>query len=287
MKKPICVFILLLAHVFVFGQTHTCKPTIDYGNNKTTGQYAQVNGINMYYETYGDPTKPPLLLIHGNGGSVKSSSCQIDYFKDAYYVIIPDSRYHGKSGNGTKTLTYRLMANDYNALLNTLNLDSVNVIGQSDGAIIGLLLAIEHPSKVNKLIAAAPNLRPDATAVYQWSIDELETDIQKVNTQIETEGLSNKLKRQKMLLELMLKYPMIQIEELKRIKAPVLLVFGDSDYMPFEHIVEIYQNIPKANLFIVPGAGHRTYRLEPVLFNLFCKRFFDNAFKKPTAREGY
>lgn len=166
-------------------------------------------------------------------------------------------------------------------------LDSVNVIGQSDGAIIGLLLAIEHPSKVKKLIAAAPNLRPDATAVYQWSIDELETDIQKVNTQIETEGPSNKLKRQKMLLELMLKYPMIQIEELKRIKAPVLLVFGDSDYMPFEHIVEIYQNIPKANLFIVPGAGHRTYRLEPGIFNLFCKRFFDNPFKKPTARDGY
>ena len=85
----------------------------------------------------------------------------------------------------------------------------------------------------------------------------------------------------------MLKYPNITTEELHSITSPTLLVFGDSDYMPFEHVLEIYQNIPNANLFIVPGAGHRTYRLEPEVFNLMAKRFFDNPLKKPNARDGY
>lgn len=287
MKNYFSLFALLLSPVFVFGQVLNCKTSIDYGNNEKNGHYAKVNDIDIYYETYGDSTKQPLLLIHGNGGSVKAGSCQIEYFKNNYYVIIADSRYQGKSGNGNEELTYRLMANDYYELLNHLKLDSVNIIGQSDGAIIGLVLAIEHPSKVNKLIAVAPNLRPDSTALYQWGIDSTESDLQKVNAKIKNGETSNEIRREKMLLELMLNYPKIETEELKKIKSPVLLIFGDSDYMPFEHTLEIFRNIPKANLFIVPSAGHRTYRLEPEIFNLFCKRFFDNSFKKPSARDGY
>ena len=271
----------------MFGQSHNCVTTNDYGNNKEKGNFAKINGINIYYETYGDSTKQPLLLIHGNGGSVKSGRCQIEYFKDDYFVVIADSRYQGKSENGSEELTYRLMTSDYYELLNHLNLDSVNIIGQSDGGIIGLLMAIEYPSKVNKLIAAAPNLRPDSTALHQWALNDMKSDLQKVEDKIREGDNSNELIRQKALLTKILIYPNIEIEQLKKIKAPVLLVFGDSDYMPFEHIFEIYQNIPKANLFIMPGAGHRTYRLEPEIFNLMSERFFNNPFKRPNARDGY
>ncbi|WP_242095130.1 alpha/beta fold hydrolase [Aestuariivivens sediminicola] len=287
MKKLLILSILLTSNLYLFSQTHNCVTTIDYGNNKKRGNYAQINGIKMYYETYGDSTKQPLLLIHGNGGSVKSGRCQIEYFKDDYFVIIVDSRYQGKSGNGAEELTYKLMTNDYYKLLNHLNLNSVNIIGQSDGGIIGLLMAIEYPDKVNKLIAAAPNLRPDSTALHQWSIDKMNSDLKKVEEQIKKGDNSNETIRRKALITKMLKYPNIETEELKKINAPVLLVFGDSDYMPFEHIIEIYENIPKANLFIVPSAGHRAYRLEPEIFNLMAERFFNSPFKKPKAKDGY
>ncbi|WP_242121699.1 alpha/beta fold hydrolase [Aestuariivivens sediminicola] len=287
MKKLLILSILLTSNLYLFSQTHNCVTTIDYGNNKKRGNYAQINGIKMYYETYGDSTKQPLLLIHGNGGSVKSGRCQIEYFKDDYFVIIVDSRYQGKSGNGAEELTYKLMTNDYYKLLNHLNLNSVNIIGQSDGGIIGLLMAIEYPDKVNKLIAAAPNLRPDSTALHQWSLDKMNSDLKKVEEQINKGDNSNGTIRRKALITKMLKYPNIETEELKKINAPVLLVFGDSDYMPFEHIIEIYENIPKANLFIVPSAGHRAYRLEPEIFNLMAERFFNSPFKKPKAKDGY
>ncbi|MBD0831586.1 alpha/beta fold hydrolase [Aestuariibaculum sediminum] len=287
MKTNFCLLFCLLTHVFSLAQILNRTTTINYGNNEAHGHYAKVNGINMYYETYGDPKNQPLLLIHGNGGSVKAAGCQIEFFKKDYYVIITDSRYHGRTDNGDKELTYRLMASDYNKLLNNLNLDAVNIIGQSDGAVIGLLLSIEYPSKVNKLIAAAPNLRPDATALYQWNIDKNEANLKKLQDRIEKGEKSKQLNREIMLLKLLINYPKINIEELKQIEASVLLVYGDSDYMPYNHIVEIYENIPKANLLIVPSAGHRVYRLEPEIFNSFSKRFFDNPFKKPSARDGF
>lgn len=287
MKKRFFLLVFQFSHFLIFSQVLNCTATLNYGNNPEHGHYVMVNGINMYYETYGDPTKQPLLLIHGNGGSVKAGGCQIEYFKDDYFVIITDSRYHGKSDNGSQELTYRLMASDYKALLDHLKLDSVNIIGQSDGAVIGLLLAIEYPTKVNKLVASAPNLRPDTTVFYQWGLDEMTKELAKVEAEMEEGNTSSELVRQEARLNLMLKHPHISTEELKKIEAPVLLVFGDEDYMKYEHVIEIYQNLPKANLWIVPSAGHRTYRLEPELFNMFCKRFFDNPFKKPLAREGY
>lgn len=287
MKYLLFFLLAFTASAVLCAQELHCKTSINYGNNAAAGNYVRINNIQMYYETYGDPKKQPLLLIHGNGGSVGSGGCQIEYFKEDYFVIIADSRHQGKSGNGKQELTYRLMANDYYQLLNYLQLDSVHIIGQSDGAIIGLLLAIEYPAKVKKLVASAPNLRPDSTALYQWNIDDVQRDLQKVNAKINKGDTSLQTTREKVLFELMLKHPHITIEELHTIYAPVLLVFGDADYMPFSHVMEIYNNLPKANLLIMPGAGHRSYRLEPELFNAFCQRFFDHPFQKPTARDGY
>ncbi len=287
MPKIILLLPFLLAQLSMSAQVLNCTPTINYGANDQAGRYADINGIRMYYETYGDPTKQPLLLIHGNGGSVKAGSCQIEFFKEDYYVIIADSRYQGKSGTGAEELTYTIMASDYNALLDQLGVDSVHIIGQSDGGIIGLLLAMDYPSKVNKVIAAAPNLRSDTTALYSWSIDRMRTDMKNVESEIANGDDSDDTYRRKGLLQLMLHYPNISVADLKRIEAPVLLVFGDSDYMPYEHVIEMYQHIPRAHLFIMPGAGHRTYRLEPAIFNLIAQRFFDNPFTRPSAKDGH
>lgn len=287
MKNYFFTLVFLLSYFIMPGQVLKCNPSIDYGNNASQGNYAQVNGIRMYYETYGDPANQPILLIHGNGGSVKAGSCQIEYFKDDYYVIIADSRHQGKSESGSKELTYRLMASDYNELLNHLKVDSVDVIGQSDGAILGLLLAIEYPSKVKKVVAAAPNLRPDSTALYQWSIEDMKSDLQKTEAKIASGDTSEEQIRNKALLQLMLNHPDIKVEELQKITAPVLITAGDEDYIKPEHLKEMYRNIPQANLFIMPGAGHRAYRLEPEIFNEIVQRFLENPYNRATAREGY
>ena len=87
-------FLILSISQSCFSQD-TCFVTLRYGENSETGRFAKVNGIQMYYETYGDISKQPLLLIHGNGGSVYWMKCQIEHFKHNYYIIAADSRFHG------------------------------------------------------------------------------------------------------------------------------------------------------------------------------------------------
>jgi pimeloyl-ACP methyl ester carboxylesterase len=267
-----------------FGQD-TCFVTIRYGENPDAGKYAVVNGIRMYYETYGDPARQPLLLIHGNGGYIYAERCQIEHFKDKYYVIIADSRFHGKTENGSEELTYDLMAKDYNSLLDFLKIDSAYIIGQSDGGIIGLLLAMNYQKKVKKLVTTAPNLRADTTSLPEWYIELDRNDLKEVEKKI-TQGLmSADLVRLKSQISLMVNYPNISNNELVKIKAPVLVMTGDGDIIKLEHILDIYQSIPKAQLFIMPGATHFMLREEYQLFNQITERFLDNPFKRPTTKE--
>jgi pimeloyl-ACP methyl ester carboxylesterase len=98
--------ILLFISSTVFSQ--------DFGNNPK-GKFIFVNGINLYYEIYGDGE--PLLLLHGNSQSIKDWQYQIPEFSKYYQVIVPDSRAQGKSGDSSDSLTYGLMAKDMKLLL--------------------------------------------------------------------------------------------------------------------------------------------------------------------------
>jgi pimeloyl-ACP methyl ester carboxylesterase len=263
----------------------TCFVTIKYGDNPDAGKFAVVNGIRMYYETYGDLAKQPFLLIHGNGGYIYAERCQIEHFKDRYYIIIADSRFHGKTENGSELLTYDLMAKDYDSLLDFLKIDSVYIIGQSDGGIIGLLMAMNYPKKVKKLVTTAPNLRADKTALPEWYIELDRNDLKEVEKRIARGDTSADIVRLKSQINLMVKYPKISNKELAKIKAPVLVMAGDGDIIKLEHILDIYQNIPKAQLFIMPGATHFMLREEYKLFNQIVERFLDNPFRRPTTKE--
>jgi pimeloyl-ACP methyl ester carboxylesterase len=282
--KFLLLFISIGLCLTCFSQD-TCFTSIKYGDNSAAGKFANVNGIRMYYEIYGEPSRQPLLLIHGNGGSINAEKCQIEHFKNKYYIIVADSRFHGKTDNGSEILTYDLMAKDYNSLLNNLKIDSAYIIGQSDGGIIGLLLAISYPKKVKKLVAAGPNIRPDSTALPEWALELDRNDLKWIDKKIKQGDTSGNLVRQKSQINLMDKYPNISNKELIKIKAPVLVMAGDGDIIKLEHILEIYQNIPKAQLFIMPGATHFMLREEYLLFNQIVERFLDNPFERPTTKE--
>ena len=122
-----------------------------------------IRGFKTYYETYG--TGMPMLLIHGNGGSIASFKYQIPYFSKEYHVIAVDSRSQGRSIDDNDSLSFEMMADDLNGLLDTLHVDSCYVLGWSDGGINGLLLAMRHPEKVKKLAVTGANLWPDSTAI--------------------------------------------------------------------------------------------------------------------------
>ncbi|WP_428328499.1 alpha/beta fold hydrolase [Mucilaginibacter sp.] len=253
--------------------------TTKYGRNAAAGKYADIRGFKMYYETYGKGE--PLLIIHGNGGSINNFLYQIPYFAKNYQVIIADSRAQGKSIDHTDSLSYEMMADDLNALLDKLNLKQCYVIGWSDGGINGLLLAMHHPDKVKKLAVTGANLWPDTTAVdpfvynYVMKMNKIGQDsVKKMKTV--TPAIKDQLK----LLHLLSYEPHIKLEDLKMISCPTLVIGGDHDVILPKHTMLIAQTIPNAYLWILPNSGHSTPIYYKDMFNQVVGDFFSKPYRK-------
>ena len=260
------------------------SPEIDFGNNQAVGKYTNVKGTKIYYETYGDQTKPALVLIHGNSGSIASMTLQITYFKTDYFVVVADNRTHGKSGD-SQNVTYDKMAEDYIAILDDLKISSANVLGQSDGGIIGLLLAIHYPDRISKLVSAVPNLKPGIDAIAEWEL-ELSTNFRDfIDSMIFVNDTTQNWERHKAHMGLMANEPNIPLSDLSKITCPVLVMTSDDDIIKPRHILEIYEHIPQAQLFMMPGATHFMIRDEHELFNMMAERFLSQPFKRPRSKD--
>jgi len=264
-------------------QAQPCPTTAAYGENSDAGRRAMVNGISLYYETYG--TGSPLLVIHGNGGSIRSMRCQIAHFSRSHRVIAADSRAHGKSEDGTARLTYELMAEDLAKLLMHENIDATDIIGHSDGGIIALLLAINHPTRVKSLVVSGPNLRSDKSAMFAWNFDMYARDVKEAKAMLAKGDRSKNWERVKRWNELMIEEPNIHARELRRIKSPTLILGSDDDAVRPEHFLEIYRNISQPHLGIIPGATHFIHREEYELYNLLADRFLSKPFSRPTSKQ--
>lgn len=275
--KIIFTLVLLIAFAeTVKSQSPAISPfdTTQYGRNDKVGKFVMIRGFNMYYETYGKGE--PLLIIHGNGGSIDNFLYQIPYFSKYYKVILADSRAQGRSKDMSDSLSYEMMADDLSALLDKLGLDSCYVIGWSDGGINGLLLAIRHPEKVKKLAVTGANLWPDTTAidpfVYHWAM--------KYNASLEKKPQTPEIKNERKLAHLLSYEPHISLQELNSIKCPTLVIGGDHDVILPRHTLLIAQAIPKSYLWILPDSGHSTPIMYKDEFNQVVHEFFIKPFRE-------
>jgi len=237
--------------------------SVDYGNNPNAGHFAQVNGINLYYETYG--SGEPLILLHGNGGSINAFGNQIPFFEKYYQVIAIDSRLQGKSGGSPDSISYELMASDFCALLDFLKIKSAIVLGWSDGGIDGILMAMNCPEKVKKLAISGANTVPDSSALSN-------ADLKGMKDFVTHPG--NASKATIALVQMMIDQPNITYSDLKRIQCPTLVMAGDHDMIKAEHTLKIFQSIPKASLCIFPDSNHGVCQQHPDLFNETVQAFF-------------
>jgi pimeloyl-ACP methyl ester carboxylesterase len=256
------IFVLALAFLLCL-KTYPQENRIDYGNNPSAGHYANVNGISLYYETYG--TGKPLFFLHGNGGSINSFRYQIPFFAKHFTVIAIDSRLQGKSGGSPDTISYNLMASDFCALLDYLHIDSAYVIGWSDGGIDGLIMAMMCPNKVKKLAVSGANIVPDSTAIPYSDILWMKNFVEHDTTASKTEITLNKM---------MLYQPNIPFADLNQIRCHVLVMAGDHDIIRPEHTLKIFQSIPNASLCIFPDSNHGVCQQHPDLFNETVLNFF-------------
>jgi pimeloyl-ACP methyl ester carboxylesterase len=230
----------------------------------TLWHWARVHGHRMYYAVRGNG--PTLVLLHGGGDSGEHSfERQIDVFSLHHRIIAPDQVGHGHTPAVPGPLSYTLMMQDTATLLETLKLTRVDIVGFSDGGILGLMLAVRHPELVRRLVISGVNISPSGlTAEELKGLRGAQTASPKT--------LDEKLAR------LWLTSPTeseLSLALLAKIEQPVLVISGDRDAITLEHTLQIYQTLPNAELCVLPGTDHSTFAGRPEWLNPIISDFLD------------
>jgi pimeloyl-ACP methyl ester carboxylesterase len=251
-----------------------------------TGTYAEVNGVNLYYETHG--AGRPLILLHGGLASGEMFGPILPVLSQRHQVIVPDLQGHGRTADIDRPIDHRLMADDIGALIDHLGLDQPDLVGYSLGGGVALFTASKYPDKVGKLVMASANIRRDAIPpemlAQQGQVSAAAVEFmketpmyqlyQKVAPRPEDFGrLLDKLG------EAMAK-DFDYSEELRALKVPTLIVTADADMAPPSHYVEAFKLLdgglrdggwmgegrPKGGhaLAILPGLTHYNLGASPL-----------------------
>src|SRR5947209_8407410 len=129
-------------------------------DTKGTGRYAEVDGLNLYFETHG--AGRPLILLHGGLGSGEMFGPVLPLLAERHQVITPDLQGHGRTADIERPIDVRLMAGDIAALIDHLGLDTPDLVGYSLGGGVALHTAAKYPGKVRRLVSGSANIRADA-----------------------------------------------------------------------------------------------------------------------------
>lgn len=209
----------------------------------------------IYYKDSGGNSLP-LLMLHGNAETHQVFEYYDKRLSEKYRVILMDSRAHGRSElkpeYAEKEFTITDMAGDVAALLDTLHIDSCILLGFSDGANIALEFASLFPEKVLSVIAISGNSSPDGLIAPLRIFSNIKYSCLKTLNRLPGRPFA----RSRQLTSLLCNSPMLTEEQLRNIKAPVLLIAGTRDLIKVSHSRRMAQLIPHGQLVLVKGATH-------------------------------
>ena len=234
------------------------------------GQTAEINGVDIYYEVYGEGKGDPVILLHGGLSNGHHFVNVIPVLAENHEVIVMDSRGHGRSSFNDTPISYEVMANDVLGLMDHLGIDKASIVGWSDGGIIGLEIAINHPDRLNKVVAYGANFDPSGVrldigenAKFNAYIARAAEEYQQNSPAPERwdEFLAN-------ISNMWATEPNYTEEQLKGITTPFLILDGAQ-----EEAIDLNQTklmallIPGAKLVLMPDTGHFALFEQPDEFN--------------------
>ena len=230
---------------------------------------APVNGVKIWYAEFGPKNGAPVILLHGGLGNSDYFGKQVPALAKKYRVIVMDSRGHGRSSRDATPYGYDLMASDVLGLLDYLKIKRAAVIGWSDGAILGLDIAIHHPERISKLFAFAANSDPSgvadisASTVFNAYIARTGEEYAKLSpTPTEFQAFLDQIGK------MWASQPNFTKEQLAAIKTPTWIVDGDRDEaIKRENTSFMAATIPGAGLLILPQVSHFAFLQDPDGFN--------------------
>ena len=237
---------------------------------QATGQRVNVNGMRMYYEVSG--SGEPLVVLHGAYMNIPSMGAIIPKLARTHRVYAVELQGHGRTTDIDRPITYPNLADDVAAFMDAVGLQKADVFGYSMGAAVGLQLAVRHPAKVNRLVAASGGYdvkgwQPE----FQAMIPQMNVEMFPPVLEQEYRKLApnrngfRELARKLIALE---HEPMAWEADVKAMKTPVLIIAGDADVATLEHYVAMFRllgggtagdmgkPLPASRLAILPATSH-------------------------------
>ena len=253
----------------------TLPPTPRLPDNAIKSGYAPVNGVKIWYSVFG--RGKPVILLHGGLANSNYWGRLVPALSGRYQVIVMDSRGHGGSTRSSEPIGYDLMASDVLAVMDFLQIEKAALVGWSDGAIIGLDIAINHPARLTRLFAFAANSDPDGVAdiasspVFNKYLERAKAEYQKLSpTPKEYDSFLAQIAK------MWETQPHFTADDLHRITTPTWIVDADHDEaIKRSNTLFMADQIPNSGLLIEPRVSHFAFLQDPTQFNDDVRHFLE------------
>ncbi len=240
------------------------------------GQYVQTGAVNTWYDEHG--AGDPLVLLHGGLVDARWFDPNLGPLAERFHVYTPERRGHGHTADVDGPITYQLMADDTIAFLDQVLGGPADLVGHSDGAFVAMLVAIQRPDLVHRLvmISGGYDKSGEAAPDMEFDVDQVVQFLGSAYGEVSPDGEDHFPVVVGKIGELMKNEPHLDRAELSRVRARSLVVFADDDLMTLAHAVDTFDALPGAELAIVPGTSHFLTQEKPHLVNAILLDFLTN-----------
>jgi pimeloyl-ACP methyl ester carboxylesterase len=244
--------------------------------------YADVNGIKLYHEIYGQGE--PLVLIHGGLTTIDEMQGWVRPLAEKQRVIAVEMQGHGRTADTDRPMSFATMGDDIAALLNHLKIPEADVVGHSFGGAIAIRVAIQHPDKVRRLVViSSPHARSAWYPETQEGMSQVGAGLAENMMQTRTGEFSKQWPEPQRFPQFLDKMGKMMSKDydwsadVAKLPMPVLLVFADNDSVSLKHIAEFFAllgggvkepgwlntRLSKSRLAVVPGYSHYNFLTSP------------------------
>jgi pimeloyl-ACP methyl ester carboxylesterase len=239
-------------------------------------QYVQLGDVRTWYDEHGDGE--PLVLMHGGLVDARWFEPNLAPLAERFHVYTPERRGHGHTPDVEGPISYQLMADDTIAFLHQVVGRPADLVGHSDGAVVALLVAMQRPDLVNRLVLISGGFDKSGEAVpdMEFDVDQVVQFLGAAYGEVSPDGAEHFPVVVAKIGELMKNEPRMDVAELARVPQRTLVIYSDDDIMTLAHAVQMFDGLPNAELAVVPGTSHFLTQEKPHLVNALVLDFLTN-----------
>ena len=255
----------------VLPDSHTASMTTTQEAPTRHGNYVDAGGVATYYEVTGDGD--PVILLHGGMCTAETWDAQVPALAERHTVYVPERYGHGRTADIEGSMTYEAQALHTIAFIDALGIESPHLVGWSDGALAGLLIALRRPTLVGKVVYIDQFVTLDAAPAFYnemmagLTAEQLPPFLTELYRAVSPDGPDHLSVIVDKLRAMWTGETGVEVSDLSHVTAPTLVLAGDTGGMPLAHIAAVQAALPDCQVAVVPGTSHALALEKPHVVN--------------------